>query len=68
MYKDRQIHLMATDCHDPKQRAPHVMDAYRLVAKKFGEDYANDIFCDNALTLFKASTCDSRESPLFITY
>lgn len=53
MYKDRQIHLMATDCHDPERRAPHVMDAYRLVAKKFGEDYANDIFCNNALTLLQ---------------
>jgi protein-tyrosine phosphatase len=53
MFRDGQVHLMATDCHDPKRRAPHVMDAYKLIAKKFGEDYANDIFCNNALTLLK---------------
>ncbi|MDD6666849.1 MAG: hypothetical protein PUE58_02580 [Lachnospiraceae bacterium] len=53
MFRDGQVHLMATDCHDPAQRAPHVRDAYQLIAKKFGEDYADDIFCNNALTLLK---------------
>jgi protein-tyrosine phosphatase len=53
MFRDGQVHLMATDCHDPDRRAPHVMDAYKLIAKKFGEDYANDIFCNNALTLLR---------------
>lgn len=48
LMKYEMVSYVATDAHSDGHRAPRLKDAYRYVAKKFGEEYATKIFYDNA--------------------
>lgn len=48
LMKYEMVSYVATDAHSDGHRAPRLKDAYRYVAKKFGEEYATRIFYENA--------------------
>lgn len=48
MMKNEMVSFVSTDAHSNGHRAPRMRKCYEYVAKKFGGDYAMDIFCNNA--------------------
>ncbi len=53
LLKDELVHFVASDAHDTKKRAPHLMSCREFVEKKYGEDYANDLFFLNAANVIQ---------------
>ncbi|MBQ3215843.1 MAG: capsular biosynthesis protein [Oscillospiraceae bacterium] len=51
LLKKNQVHFIASDAHDMKTRPPRLDECYRLVCKKYGEDYADALFRRNARTV-----------------
>lgn len=47
LLKDRLVHFIASDAHDPQRRRPVLSAAYSRVSRKYGEDYADKLFCEN---------------------
>ena len=47
LLRQRQVHFVASDGHDPKLRTPSLQKAYQLVQRKYGEQYAGLIFDEN---------------------
>lgn len=47
------LHFVGTDCHGTSYRVPKMQDAYKYVAKKFGREYADEIFINNPLGIIK---------------
>jgi len=41
------IFAVASDMHGIKSRPPSLMDAYQIICKKFGSDYADELFIQN---------------------
>ena len=48
LLKGRKVHFVASDAHDRKERPPLLRDCWRLVNKRYGEDYARQLFYGNA--------------------
>lgn len=53
LMKNELLHFVGTDCHGSSYRVPKMKEAYNYVAKKFGEDYANEIFIENPQRIIK---------------
>lgn len=53
LMKNDFLHFVGTDCHGSSYRVPKMKDAYNYVVKKFGEDYANEIFIENPQRIIK---------------
>ncbi|MCR4904080.1 MAG: protein-tyrosine-phosphatase [Butyrivibrio sp.] len=51
MLKEHRVHFVATDSHDKSSRAPLLSECRELVAKKYGEGYADTIFYRNQLAV-----------------
>lgn len=49
----RKVYLVATDAHDGKNRPPMLRKCFLRVSKKYGQDYAMQIFCGNALEMIE---------------
>lgn len=47
MLKQGAIFAVASDMHGIKSRPPSLMDAYQIICKKFGSDYAEELFAQN---------------------
>jgi protein-tyrosine phosphatase len=47
LMKRRLVHFVASDAHDPKDRTPRLDEAYRYIAKKYGEERARLLFVTN---------------------
>lgn len=47
LLKENLVHFIATDAHSDVHRAPRMREAYEYVCKKFGKDYATEIFIGN---------------------
>ncbi len=41
------VHVIASDMHNLDRRPPHMEEAYDIIAKKYGEDKAKELFKDN---------------------
>jgi protein-tyrosine phosphatase len=41
---DGLVHIIASDCHDPVRRSPHLAEACEIVASRYGEDAAAILF------------------------
>ena len=41
------VHVIASDMHNLDRRPPHMKEAYDIIAKKYGEDKAKELFKDN---------------------
>lgn len=53
MLKQWQVHFVATDAHDMGKRAPRLSDCAHFIHKKYGEDYSQQIFCENPLHVIR---------------
>lgn len=47
LLKRRMVHFVASDAHDMESRRPNMRECREYVAKKFGEDYAEELFVKN---------------------
>lgn len=48
LLKNRMVQFVASDGHDLQERKPMLGDCFRYVSKRYGEDYAWELFRDNA--------------------
>ena len=53
LMKKRYVSFVASDAHSDRHRAPRLSECYMYVKKKFGEDYANEIFCYNQIRIIE---------------
>lgn len=53
LMKKNLLHFVGTDCHDTKNRPPRMQEAYDYVAKKFGSEYAFQLFVKNPMKIIK---------------
>lgn len=47
LLKTRCVHFIASDAHNPTQRPPLLRECYWRVCKKYGEEYATELFFRN---------------------
>ena len=48
LLKERKVHFIASDAHDETNRPPLLRACFDLVEKKYGTQYAVQLFCKNA--------------------
>ncbi len=48
LLKNGQAHFVGTDAHDTRSRSPLLQQCYHFVCKKYGTEYAAELFCENA--------------------
>lgn len=48
MLKEQMVHFIASDAHDTRKRPPLLRDCFLRVHKKYGEEYAAQVFYHNA--------------------
>jgi protein-tyrosine phosphatase len=53
LLKEEKAHFIATDAHDCKMRPPLLRKCYMYVYKKYGAQYAAELFGDNALAVLE---------------
>ena len=51
LLKKGMVHFIASDAHDLKERPPVLKECFALVSQRYGQDYAWQIFRDNAVDL-----------------
>ena len=60
----RWVHFLATDAHNVTSRPPRLSEARSLVAKKYGEAYAESLVTTNPLAVFTGGTFEVLEEPI----
>ena len=58
------VHFLATDAHNTISRPPRMREAYDLVAKKYGPDYAHLLCTSNPLSAFMGKPLQPQLEPL----
>lgn len=53
LLKNDDVHFIASDAHDEVRRRPELSKAAGIIAKKFGEEKAREIFWDNPKSIIK---------------
>ena len=53
LLKDELVHFIASDAHDTGRRAPKLLDCRDYVERKFGEDYAKQLFFTNPANVIR---------------
>lgn len=61
---NRWVHFLATDAHNTTSRPPKMREAYELVAKKYGPDYAHLLCVSNPLAAFTGKPMPPQLEPL----
>ncbi len=61
---NRWVHFLATDAHNTTSRPPKMRDAFDLVAKKYGPDYAHLLCVSNPLAAFMGKPLQPQPEPL----
>ena len=61
---NRWVHFLATDAHNTTSRPPKMKDAFELVAKKYGPDYAHLLCVSNPLAAFMGKPLQPQLEPL----
>ncbi len=61
---NRWVHFLATDAHNTTSRPPKMRDAFDLVAKKYGPDYAHLLCVSNPLAAFMGKPLQPHPEPL----
>ena len=59
----RWVHFIATDAHNTVSRPPRMSEAKNLVAKKYGEPYANDLTGAHPRAVFEGRPFEPAEEP-----
>jgi protein-tyrosine phosphatase len=63
---NRWVHFLATDAHSLRGRPPRMREAYSLVAKKYGQSYADLICTANPAAIFRGEPLPPQEEPLYL--
>jgi protein-tyrosine phosphatase len=61
---NRWVHFLATDAHNTTTRPPEMHEAFELVAKKYGPDYARLLCVSNPLAAFMGKPMPPQIEPL----
>jgi protein-tyrosine phosphatase len=61
---NRWVHFLATDAHNTSSRPPRMREAFDLVAKKYGSDYAQLLCVSNPLAAFTGKPLQPQPEPL----
>lgn len=61
---NRWVHFIATDAHNTTSRPPLMHEAFEVVAKKYGPDYAHLLCTSNPLAAFMGKTMPPQPEPL----
>jgi protein-tyrosine phosphatase len=61
---NRWVHFLATDAHNTTSRPPKMREAFELVAKKYGPDYARLLCVSNPLAAFMGKPMPPQVEPL----
>jgi protein-tyrosine phosphatase len=61
---NRWVHFLATDAHNTTSRPPKMSEAFDLVAKKYGPDYAHLLCVSNPLAAFMGKPLQPQPEPL----
>jgi protein-tyrosine phosphatase len=64
LLKNRWVHFIATDAHNLDSRPPRLSEARKLIAKKYGEDYATAISVTNPLAVFEGKPFEPSDEPI----
>lgn len=56
--KAHLVQLIGTDAHGPEKRSPKMQEAYKEVVKRCGEEYADQIFGQNAKKVLRNEEID----------
>ncbi len=48
LLKYQQVHFVGSDAHDTKARPPLLQKCYQFICKKYGTEYAAELFSENA--------------------
>lgn len=56
--KAHLVQLVGTDAHGPEKRSPKMQEAYKEVVKRCGEEYADQIFGQNAKIVLRNEEID----------
>jgi protein-tyrosine phosphatase len=62
----RWVHFLATDAHNTTSRPPKMREAFELVAKKYGPDYARMLCISNPLAAFTGNPMPPQAEPLHL--
>lgn len=60
----RWVHFLATDAHNVSSRPPRLSEARDLVAKKYGEDYAESITTTQPRAVFEGRSFEPHDQPI----
>lgn len=58
MLKRRQVHFIGSDAHDLSRRRPKLYACWKKVLRKYGPDYASELFCSNAQAVINQHSTD----------
>jgi protein-tyrosine phosphatase len=61
---NRWVHFLATDAHNTTSRPPKMREAFEVVAKKYGPDYAHLLCVSNPLAAFMGKPLQQQIEPL----
>jgi protein-tyrosine phosphatase len=61
---NRWVHFLATDAHNTTSRPPKMREAFDVVAKKYGPDYAHLLCVSNPLAAFTGKPLAPQPEPL----
>lgn len=61
---NRWVHFLATDAHNTTSRPPKMNEAFEVVAKKYGPDYAHLLCVSNPLAAFLGKPMPPQLEPL----
>ena len=60
----RWVHFLATDAHNVSSRPPRLSEARRIVAKKYGEEYAQSLVEGNPCAVFEGKPFEPVAEPI----
>lgn len=66
LLEKRWVHFLATDAHSTRSRPPRMREAHALVAKKYGQSYADLLCIHNPTAAFNGQAMPTQEEPLHL--
>ncbi len=63
LLENNWTHFVSSDAHNLTRRTPRMSDAYKLVAKRVGEDIAERLFVTNPLAVFEGRALSAQPEP-----
>lgn len=64
LLRRRWVHFLATDAHNVISRPPRLSEARRIVAKKYGEQYAESLVTTNPRAVFEGAPFEPLGDPV----